>query len=160
LFAAALVLGGCAAPASTITPATAYPASGADATDLAADNLEATAYPPAESEATAAAGEGAGPGPAGVIARPNLSRVTARLVSDSASSTEGFRSLRVEVLTSAEIPGMGSFTNDLPGQEVELMAQSADLPVLAAGDTFSAEVEYIGDEHGGAFVARKINKIP
>jgi hypothetical protein len=97
--------------------------------------------------------------PMAAPAAPNASLVTARLLDQSPAEAEGFVQLHVLVLASETIAGMPSFTSDLLDQEIYLIVEAAALPVLAEGDSFTAEVEFRGDEFGGQYFARNPQKI-
>lgn len=113
----------------------------------------AEAYP--AQNATAESGY---PGPASAPVMENRSRITARLVEQAPDeTTPGWVRMRVEVLTSAAVEQLPSFTDDKVGQQIDLYVEG-EAPSLAAGDTFSALVSYRGDEFGGRFIAQEVQK--
>jgi hypothetical protein len=149
------------APVPTAAAADAYPAEA-----LAAPNQSQYEAYPAEAGAAAEApatdpNTGYPAAPMGVAAIENNSKITARLVSitPDAADPAGFTRVQVVVLSSEAIPGMQSFTSELVDQELELLVEPVNLPELAAGDTFAAEVEYRGDESGGMYFAKNLTKI-
>lgn len=130
----------------------AYPAveEGYPAPDQLAANDEA--YP-------APAGEEAGTFPGMAPARENRSKVTAQLISAQPDQARPeYTRLLVKLLASQAAEGMDSVTDDLVDQEVELLMEAAQLPVLEPGDTFEAEVSWMGDEHGADYYILKLLK--
>lgn len=132
-----------AAPTQVVNAEGSYPAPG-DA---------AEAYP-----AQSATAESGYPGPASAPVMENRRRITARLVEQAPDeTTPGWVRLRAEVLTSAAVEQMPSFTDNQVGQQIDLYVEG-EAPSLAAGDTFSALVSYRGDEFGGRFIAQEVQK--
>lgn len=109
----------------------------------------------AEPAATAAGPEESYPsGLMGAPAVKNASRLRARILEITPDAgLPGFSRLRVQVLEVEEIAGMPSFTRGLENQEIDLNVETGALGALAVGDAFTAEIEYRGDERGGAFFA-------
>ncbi len=135
------------------------------------------AYPPAEQAYPAvqegypapgqvAAGDEAYPAPGevgtfpGMVpARENRSKVTAQLVSAQPDPARPeYTRLRVRLLASEATEGMDSVTDGLVNQEVDLLIEAAQLPDLEPGDTFEAEVSFMGDERGAAYYILKLLK--
>ncbi len=158
---------GCS-PAATPAPAlptptnqpvqaeTAYPA------QEEAPVTQATAYPGAQEAPTMpAAGEAYPPpgGPGGAPAVENRSQITARLISQApAEDLPDMLKLHIQVLSTREVAGMPSFTNQLSGQEIDLYAPSAGFPAIQPGENLEAEVTYRGDENGGRYIAQSVSK--
>jgi hypothetical protein len=108
-----------------------------------------------------APGEDGPVGPGQVPARPNASRVTAELieVTPYAENPEYTR-LRVRLLSSQAMEGMASVTDELVDQEMELLVKTSQLPDLQPGETFEAEVSFMGDEHGSNYYILNLLKMP
>lgn len=158
-----------AASATSAAPqATAPPSATATVSDSGYPAQTATApqpgdgYPP-PGAADPGTGQGANadypPPSSGVPAAPNLSIVTATLqeqVMDDQMA--GYMRLLVVINTSEAAPGMVSRTDDLVNEGINLYTLAGSMPVLEIGDTFTAEVEFRGDENGGRFFATRIEK--
>jgi hypothetical protein len=158
-----LALAGCrAGQAVDVTGTAVLPTATAMATPLVATTVEA-AYPYPEPGAgqdttsqdpTLEAYPGPG-GPGAVSVRPNLSMVTARLIEAvPEEANPDTTRLHVEVLATEAIEA--DLVAGLVGQEVDLYAETASLPDLEAGDTFTAEVQMLGDEWGQRLQATNI----
>lgn len=133
-------------PAPQSAPTSTAPAAG-----------EATAYPaafeplPGEFYPYPYPAPGGAPGPNGVPARPNRSEMEARLLESAPGDPDpAVTRLRVLVLSARPLDG-GDFTANLANQEINLFVQNLEIPGLRPGDTFTAEVTYLGDESGGNF---------
>lgn len=136
------------APAVTDTAA-AYPTPG---------EAETPAYPSVtEQPGTPAPGE-AYPYPAGVPAAQNQARVTAKLIEKAPGENEGETRLHVQVLAAEDMNGLPNQAAKLVNNEADLFAQTADLPDLQPGDTFTAVVSYQGDETAGRYTAQQVQK--
>ncbi len=153
-----LALAGCqpAQPAAEPTEA------GEPAVEQAYPGMQESYPGPAQPAAEGAypAPEGGGTFPGKVPARPNGSRVTAELISAQPDEAQpGYTRLRVKLLSSAALEGMDSVTDNLVGQEMDLLIDAAQLPDLQAGDTFEAEISFLGDEHGSGYYILKLLKM-
>jgi hypothetical protein len=131
--------------ATTVPSATAAPTSTPEPTEIA--------YPyPVEEEMSVnpypyPVGEGATPG--GSPVRENRSRVTAQLIEQAPDpDNAGFVRLHVLVTAVEEIEGMANLAAGLVNTETDLYASGLNIPVLKAGEVFSAEVSFRGDENG------------
>jgi hypothetical protein len=136
----------------------------------------AAAYPPPQTGATPgypvdqpggettpaypAPGDGSGTGPAGgVPAIENRGKVTAKLIESAPDpDNANFTRLHALILTSEDVEGMQNFTSKLVNTEADLYIQTGQLPELKAGDMFEAVVSYNGDEHGGKYYVKEIQK--
>lgn len=126
-------------------------------TEAAAVDADAYPYPAAMGQPTlppsGAYPAPEGEGPSTVISRPNQSQVLASLIEISADPDNPdltrLRALVEEVKVNQEAGG--DYTSDLVDQEVDFYVKGIDIPDLQAGDLFSAEVTYNGDESGGRF---------
>lgn len=171
-------LGGCSPAATPVaaTPTTegkptplaqpgAYPAESTSAANTGQPAAAATAAPPAALPAATLPGypveQGQQPPAAAAPGLDNLSKVTARLIEQSADSKNpGFTRLRAEILDSTDEPGMPNRTKDLVNKEVDLLTETAALPALNPGDNFTAKVLYRGDESGGMYFASAVSAKP
>jgi len=135
-------------PATQPAETTAYPAGG----EPQAGDVEATGDLEAQDDAYPI-----GPGLAGAPVIDNRSVVTARLIEQApAADQPGFTLLLVEILSSEDIAGVQNFTREKVNQEIELLAETEQLPEIQPGENFTAEVAYRGDEHGAKFYAYQI----
>jgi hypothetical protein len=125
------------------------PAAGLDAATAYPPALLPTGYPaPGDSSQGLAY-----PGPEGVPARPNATNITARLIEMAPVDTNpGTTRLTSELLSTQPAGSEGDFASARIGQQVDLFAQGIVIPELTTGDTFNAEVTYMGDESGGQFI--------
>lgn len=174
VFGAILALGlvGCQPAAATPQPAVptdaAYP--GADLLAAPTGVMPDEGYPGvvaaapteaggAELVATLPAGYPGDPGMTGVQVIENRSKVTARLNELAPSDLEGMSALRVTIVSSDAIGTMQNFTDALVGQDVELFGETAALPALQPGDSFTGEVEMRGDERGQVYYVYGVQKV-
>lgn len=98
-------------------------------------------------------------GPGQAPARPNGSRVTAKLIEAAPyEQNPAYTRLRVRLISSQALEGMASVTDELVDQEIELLVETAQLPDLQPGETFEAEVSWMGDEHGSNYYIRNLLK--
>jgi hypothetical protein len=151
-----LMLSGCAAPSPTDSPtlvptiaiATTYPA--------LEPKVLATAYPAVSGDEKIAdypyPVEEGGPGPAGVPARDNRSRVTAKLI-EQAPDSDNPDLIRLHVLVTgvADIEGMPNMAGALLNQESDLFVQKDLLVDLQPEQVFTADISFRGDEHGAKY---------
>ena len=162
-----LALAGCqpaqapAAPTEGVVSATtveqAYPP--AEQAYPAMEEVFLATLSPEEAYPTPGDGE-AGPFPGLVPARENRSKVTAQLISAQPDQARPeYTRLLVKLLASEATEGMDSVTDNLVDQEVELLIEAAQLPDLEPGDTFEAEVSFMGDEHGADYYILKLLKM-
>lgn len=153
-----LALAGCR-PAQ---PAAVPTETGQPPIDQAYPALEESAPEPAQpaEEYAYPTPEDGGLFPGKVPARPNGSRVTAEVLSAQPDEAKpGYTRLRVKLLSSKALEGMDSVTDNLVDQEMDLLMDAAQLPDLKAGDTFEAEVSFLGDEHGADYYILKLLKV-
>lgn len=135
-------------PALMATSAYPYPVGAPTVTPGAEPTLSGYPYPAGPATAASA------------TAAPNRSKLTAKLVSLGPDPLDGAVTiLHAQILTTEEIPGMPSFTKSLVNQVTDLYAQTASLPALKPGDSFSAEAVYVSD-NGGRLTVEKVVKIP
>jgi hypothetical protein len=111
------------------------------------------AYPATEG------GESGGPA-AGAPAVENRSKIQAKLVEAAPDpDNSGLTRLHVLVLSSENVENMPGFTTNLVNTEIDLYAETANLPELKPGDSLEATVTYRGDEQGGKYFVVEMKKL-
>lgn len=141
-----------ATSAPTVGPELAYPAAQPNAGYPATSAFDATLPAP-----TAGEQQGYNPPAAGAPAVDNLAQVTAKVITSAADAgTAGQSKLHILVVSSQPIGSAPNFLDGKTNQELDVFANSTDVASLKAGDTFTAEIQYKGDETGGKYTIQKV----
>lgn len=133
--------------------------------EVEGDSPTAGGYPAPEQADPSAAypategGESGGPA-AGAPAVENRSKIQAKLVEAAPDpDNSGLTRLHVLVLSSENVENMPGFTTNLVNTEIDLYAETANLPELKPGDSLEATVTYRGDEQGGKYFVVEMKKL-
>ncbi len=102
------------------------------------------------------------PGPnSRVPAIKNFSLVSGKVVgvAPDASNPAVVR-VTVSVVSTSQVEGFPSFTDDKVGKEIEILLDSSLASTVAAGDSVQVKVSYRGDESGGSFYGSEMTILP
>jgi hypothetical protein len=99
------------------------------------------------------------PGPGGAPALEARANVKVELVAQSDDPANPAQViLKVKLVSATPVEGSPDRFTALIGQNIDLHATKEGLPALAAGDTFTADVTYRGDEANSVITAENIQK--